>query len=142
MKYLGIDYGEKNVGVAVSDDSGSLAFAKTVLKNDKQLLENVLKICEEEKIGMIIMGESFDFSGEPNVIMKDILKFEKELKESDLLVFLEPEFLTSAEAERLQGKSAKIDASAAALILKSYLDKQSLNPNPKKFLDGQRNNNE
>jgi len=125
MKYLGIDYGEKRVGVAVSDDSGSLAFAKTVLPNDKYLLENVWRICAEEKIDEIIMGESFNFSGEPNFIMKDILNFKKEIERHGLKVYLEPEFLTSAEAERIQGKNAKIDASAAALILKSYLDKKS-----------------
>jgi putative Holliday junction resolvase len=124
MKYLGIDYGEKNVGIAVSDDSGKLAFAKTVLKNDKHLLKNILKICDEEKVGAIVMGDSFDFSGQPNNIMKGVLKFKKDLEKNDLIVYLEPEFLTSAEAERIQGKNDKIDASAAALILKSYLDKK------------------
>jgi putative holliday junction resolvase len=125
MKYLGIDYGTKNVGIATSDDSGSLAFAKIVLQNSKQLLDDILKICEEEKIRVIIMGDSSDFSGQPNKIMKDILNFKKDLERNDLKVYLEPEFLTSAEAERIQGKSDKIDASAAALILKSYLDKKS-----------------
>ena len=127
MKYLGIDYGEKNVGIAVSDDSGSLAFAKTIFNNDKQLLENILKICDEEKVEVIVMGDSFDFSGQPNNIMKGVLKFKKDLEKNDLIVYLEPEFLTSAEAERIQGKNDKIDASAAALILKSYLDKKQLN---------------
>jgi len=127
MKYLGIDYGEKNVGIAVSDDSGSLAFAKTILNNNKQLLESVLKICDEEKVDVIVMGDSFDFSGQPNNIMKGVLKFKKDLEKNDLIVYLEPEFLTSAEAERIQGKNDKIDASAAALILKSYLDKKQLN---------------
>jgi len=124
MKYLGIDYGEKNVGIAVSDDSGSLSFAKTIFNNDKQLLENILKICDEEKVEVIVMGDSFDFSGQPNNIMKGVLKFKKDLEKNDLIVYLEPEFLTSAEAERIQGKNDKIDASAAALILKSYLDKK------------------
>ena len=127
MKYLGIDYGEKNVGIAVSDDGGSLAFAKVVLKNDKQLLENVLKICEKEKIGAVILGESLDFDGNPNLVMKDILVFKNKFERiSGLQIYLEPEFLTSAEAERIQGKNDKIDASAAALILKSYLEKQKI----------------
>ncbi|MEA2112962.1 MAG: Holliday junction resolvase RuvX [Patescibacteria group bacterium] len=123
MKYLGIDYGEKNVGIATSDDGGELAFAKVVLNNDNQLLENVLKICEEEKIKVVVIGDSFDFSGQPNNIMKDVLNFKKVLEKNNLTVHLEPEFLTSAEAERIQGKNDKLDASAAALILKSYLDK-------------------
>ena len=124
MKYLGIDYGVKNVGIAVSDDGGNLAFAKTVLKNDKNLLENVAKLCVAEKISAIILGESLDFKGEPNPLLKAILNFKRKLAtRTELPIFLEPEFLTSAEAEHLQGKDVKIDASAAALILKSYLDK-------------------
>ncbi len=124
MKYLGIDYGEKNVGVAVSDDGGNLAFAKVVLKNDKNLLGNILKIYDKEKINEVVLGESFDFSGQPNLIMKDILSFKKKLENNEIKVNLEPEFLTSAEAERIQGKNDKIDSSAAALILKSYLEKK------------------
>ena len=127
MKYLGIDYGEKNVGIAVSDDNGKLAFAKMVLKNDKQLLENILVFCKQEKIEAVVLGDSFDFSGQPNFVRKNILNLKKVLEEDNLRVFLEPEFLTSAEAERVQGKNDKIDASAAALILKSYLDKQQKN---------------
>ena len=127
MKYLGIDYGEKNVGVAVSDDNGRLAFAKTILKNDKQFLENILVFCKQEKIEAVVLGDSFDFSGQPNFVRKNILNLKKMLEENNLGVFLEPEFLTSAEAERVQGKNDKIDASAAALILKSYLDKQQKN---------------
>lgn len=145
MKYIGIDYGEKNVGIAVSDDEGKLAFAKTVLKNDKNLLENVAKICRDEKIFAIVLGESLDFDGKPNPIMKDILIFKKKLVKTFLQsknahpnisreekcfrgkIYLEPEFLTSAEAEHLQDKTNKLDASAAALILKSYLDKQNWN---------------
>ena len=136
MKYLGIDYGGKNVGIAVSDDGGKLAFAKAVLKNDKNLIENVAKICGEEKIDAIVLGESLDFNGQPNLIMKNILIFKDNLKKmSGLKIYLEPEFLTSAEAERIQGKTDKLDASAAALILKSYLDKLNT-PNSSK-MDGQ-----
>ncbi|MCK5021894.1 MAG: Holliday junction resolvase RuvX [Candidatus Pacebacteria bacterium] len=128
MKYLGIDYGEKNVGIAISDDSGEMAFAKIVLENDKNLLENILNICNEENIETIVIGESFNFEGKPNPIMKKISFFKKELENnSQLPVYLEPEFLTSAEAERIQGKTDKLDASAAALILKSYLDSRLQN---------------
>jgi len=126
MKYLGIDYGEKNVGIAVSDDEGLLAFAKTILKNDKQLLRNVARICEDEKIGTIVLGESKNLNGQDNLIQKKILLFKQQLeKKCGFLVYLEPEFMTSREAERLQEGISKIDASAAALILKNYLDKHN-----------------
>ena len=55
--------------------------------------------------------------------MKKILSFKKELEDNlKLPVILHPEFMTSAEAERLQGKNDMIDASAASLILKSFFD--------------------
>ena len=124
MKYLGIDYGSKRVGVAVSDEMGKFAFAKAVLVNDRMLLMAIRKICTEEKVEMIVLGESKDYQGEDNPIMKRILKHKNELEaELGLPVHLEPEFMTSAQAEHIQGKTAMHDASAAALILQSYLDR-------------------
>ena len=62
-----------------------------------------------------------------NEIMKKISPFVKDLEEKlGLPVHMHPEFLTSMEAERLQGKNDMHDASAAALILKSYLDTNKL----------------
>ena len=55
--------------------------------------------------------------------MKDIVPFAKSLEtELRIPVYMHPEFMTSQEAERIQGKNSMHDASAAALILKSYLD--------------------
>lgn len=126
MKYLGIDYGSKNVGVAISDDGGNLAFPKTVLKNDKNLIFNLSKICEDEKVEVIIIGESKNLDGQNNLIQEKILDFKKEVEEKiKLSVYLEPEFLTSFEAERYQKNNENLDASAAALILMRYLDKKN-----------------
>lgn len=126
MKYLGIDYGEKNVGIAISDEEGVFAFAKTILQNDKQLLKKIAKLCQQEKIDAIVLGESKNLDGQDNLIQKKILLFKEGLEKNyNFLVYLEPEFMTSREAERLQEGVDKIDASAAALILKSYLDKQN-----------------
>lgn len=125
MKYLGIDYGSKRVGVALSDDGGSLAFPKTVLAAGNGLLEEIQKLCREEGVGGIVIGESRDYKGAPNPIMKEVAAFKAELETATgLQVVYEPEFMTSAAAEHIQGKTAKHDASAAALILQSFLDKQ------------------
>lgn len=124
MRYIGIDYGRKRVGVALSDESGTFALAHSVLKNDESLMKNLSKIIEEQKVEAIVMGDSKNYQGEENSIMKYVREFKKQIEETAKIpVYLEPEFLTSAEAERIQGKTDKLDASAAALILKSYLDK-------------------
>ncbi len=123
MKCIGIDYGSKNVGIAVGDSEHGLAFPKAVLANSSRLLAEIKEIVTQEGAGKIILGESQDFKGVDNPIMKKILSFKKDLEDDlKIPVILHPEFMTSAEAERLQGKNDMIDASAAALILKSFFD--------------------
>jgi putative Holliday junction resolvase len=124
MRYLGIDFGQKRVGLALSDEDGKMAFPHSVIANGKNLLEEIERTIRRERIGAIVLGESLDFRGEPNKIMAQIEGFKKELEQkTGLPVHLEPEFLTSAQAERIQGKTEMHDASAAAIILQSYLDK-------------------
>ncbi len=143
MKYLGIDYGSKRVGIAISDESGTLAFPKMVVPRDAKLLDVILKLCKDEGVGEIVIGESLDYKGEPNAIMKDILIFKTALMgKVELPIHFEPEFMTSHEAaknknvmhdvanERSDGRPGRksqakesVDASAAALILQNYLDK-------------------
>ena len=125
-KYLGIDFGSKRVGLATSDDLGTMAFPHSVIPNDKNLLEEIEKIIKKENITDIVIGESKNFAGEPNKIMVEIEKFKNLLAgETKLNVFLEPEFMTSSQAELIQGKNDMHDASAATIILQSFLDKES-----------------
>jgi len=127
MIFLGIDYGEKNVGIAISDAEATLAFPLKVLKNSNNLVWEVKKICEAKEIEAIIMGESLNLNGKPNPIMKDIEVFKKSLqKEIGKPIFLEPEFYTTAQSLTAQGKTEMTDASAAAIILQSYLDKNRM----------------
>ncbi len=126
MKYLGIDYGVKRVGFAVSDPSESFALPLQVFSlhlSMKDVADEAERICKTENIDEIVVGESKDFSGKDNKIMEEIKLFKKEIEERlKIPVHFHPEFLTSMEADQLQGKSKMRDASAAALILKSYLD--------------------
>ena len=123
MKYLGIDFGSKRIGLAISDEMGKIAFPYSVILNNKELIREIGRIIEKEKIGEIVIGESKNFKGEPNKIMVKIKKFKEALeKETKLKVYLEPEFMTSQQAEQIQGKNDMHDASAAAIILQSFLD--------------------
>ena len=125
MAYLGIDYGSKRVGIAVSDPEGKMAFPVSVIQNDLKLLEEVAKIAREKNVKIIVLGESKDYKGEDNKIMSEIKEFAGQLKEVGYEVAYEPEFMTSVQASRLQGENELIDASAAAILLQSFLDKQS-----------------
>lgn len=126
MKCLGIDFGSKRVGLAISDDTARLAFPYCVISNNEKILDTIEKIIKDENINKVIIGESKNFAGEPNKIMKDINSFKYDLEQkTGIKIIFEPEFLTSHQAEFFQGKNDKLDASAAAIILQSYLDRNS-----------------
>lgn len=128
MRFLGIDYGTKRIGVAISDENGSFALPKEVVKAGTEAVVRIKELCDEYAVSEIVMGESRNYAGEENVVMKKANEFKKLLEEkTGLLIHMEQEFMTSAEAERLQGKNEMLDASAAALILKHYLDKKGKN---------------
>lgn len=142
MRYLGIDYGAKRVGVAISDDGGTMAFPHSILANDMNLIQSISDVCSKENISGIVVGESHDLSGKPNKIMGSIETFVKNIEiECDLPVYLQKEFMTTVEARGRGGKEVnnarkttkekqdRADASAAALILQRYLEKKNLKNN-------------
>ncbi len=124
MRILGIDYGTKRVGIAMSDPTESFAQPYVVIQNSKNLIEDIKAIIAKEGITKIILGESKDFKGKDNVVMEKINAFKKDLeRETPLPVIFELEYLSSHQAAYFQGQHALLDASSAAIILQSYLDK-------------------
>jgi putative Holliday junction resolvase len=126
MRLLGIDYGTKRVGIALTDEGGQMAFPHMVLPNDSSLLTDVERIIKEQHVGRIVIGHSLSKKGEPNPVHEAVEEFIQDLTlATGLPVELEPEQYTTQEAVRLQGRNALVDASAAAIILNSYLSKHS-----------------
>lgn len=140
-RFLGIDYGTKRIGLAISDENGKLAFPKEILPNDFHTFDRLEALIKKENVRQIVVGESVDFSGKLNALSGRIEVFILELKERfGLPVHKQKEFLTSVEARRSKNnkkdfnlpqshskvkqiKSGRVDASAAALILQRYLDR-------------------
>ena len=124
MRYLGIDYGTRKIGLALSDEEGRFAYPHSVIANEEKTVTDIRRLCQKEKIGTIVIGESLNLQGQPNPLMKDLNNFTARLtKVCSLPVEFEREFYTTQEADRLIGRNTETDARAAALILKSYLDK-------------------
>ncbi len=131
MKLLGIDFGEKRIGVATTDENGEFSFPYAVIKNNKDSLKIIKKIVEKEKIKKIILGLPLDLQNRSTHSTKGAENFKLELEKEmsanfsgeKIPIIFEKEFYTTKEAERTQGKIKHIDASAAALILKHYIDK-------------------
>lgn len=123
MRYLGIDFGEKRVGVAVSDEDGKFAFPVEVLPNNKGLVRAIMDLCMQNKVELIVMGESKNFHGQLNPIMWKVETFKKQLEAIGFKVVFEPEFMTSIQASQITGENDMLDASAAAIILQAYLNR-------------------
>ncbi len=139
MKYLGIDYGTKKSGVAISDADGRVAFPHSVVPAS-DALATIAALVEKEGVGQIVVGESRDLAGAPNVVQAQIAEFGRELGElTGVSVTYEQEFFTSALAARQFAPAEKsrkanpahtnLDASAAALLLQSFLDRINRNGN-------------
>lgn len=138
-KLIGIDYGEKKVGIALSDNSGAFAFPKEVVSNDGKLVNYVVGLADKENISRIVIGRSTNYQGKDNPIMERINQFKKALEEKlSIPIDFEIEFLTSAEAKRQPQEAdlprsrkprvhKRVDAGAAAIILQSFIDKSKNN---------------
>lgn len=127
MKYLGIDYGSKKIGLAVSDEGGSFAFPFLIFANTSKdiSVDKILKIIKEKNIERVVIGESLNFKGEENKILKEAKSFIEKLKEKiDIEIYFEKEWLSTIEARRFQDRH-DADDSAAAIILQRFLDKEA-----------------
>lgn len=135
-RILGVDYGKRRVGLALSSEDGVFAFPLTVLENNAQLIQEVVRSMSAEGVSMMVVGESRTFSGEENSINARAQAFAEEVKkETNCTVVFEDETLTTQHARRAHEQKEKtrkpqrgevVDASAAALILQSYLDKNKI----------------
>jgi len=122
MRILGIDYGTKRIGIALSDPDAQFALPHSVISNSNSFVEEISTIAYANEVKTIVIGESRNYHGEPNKILAEVLSLKKDLETRGFVVYLELEFMTSVQAERFQGKNEHSDASAAALILQAYLD--------------------
>ncbi|OGZ51311.1 MAG: hypothetical protein A3F26_02195 [Candidatus Ryanbacteria bacterium RIFCSPHIGHO2_12_FULL_47_12b] len=128
-RVLGIDYGTSRIGLALSDERGKIAFPHKVIIVRKKLIGEIIKklreICIKESVSEIVVGLPRGLSGMQDTEMtKSVREFADALAALHLPVHLEEEFLSTKEASRGPTAKSHIDASAAAIILQSFLDSQ------------------
>ncbi len=127
MNYLGIDWGEKKIGLAIGSSDVKVASPFGVLKKKKQeVFEWLKKIIEEEQIDIVVLGKPLKLvSSLP--ISKEWESFYEDLKKIGLPIFLEDERLSSLMARKISFEDKKNknddDAVSAMIILQSYFDK-------------------
>ncbi len=125
-RLLGIDYGEKRIGLAFSDEEYNLAFPGEVLENNwPQFKEKLKELILVNEISSIVLGLPLGFRNQETASTKKVRVFAKKIEEEfKLPVILENEILSTKQV--LKSGSAphdRRDASAAALILQNYLDR-------------------
>jgi len=127
-RYLGIDYGDKRIGIAISDEEGKFAFPNLVIRNEKlEVGKKIKKIIQEYAVKIIIIGLPQNFKGEDTKQTKSVRSFAEQLKKEfpRVEIVFQNEILTSKQIDKSGGATKSMqDASAAALILQSFLDRK------------------
>ncbi len=135
MKIMGVDHGEKRIGLAVSDPAGTLARPLGVIDHVSRAFDaaQVATQAAEQSVELIVVGQSFDEEGRPNQAGRSAQRFAEALKtQTTLPIVLWDESMSTADARQFRiqmGASRKkrtghLDEAAAAVILQSYLDAQ------------------
>ena len=129
---LGIDYGETRIGLAISDQTKSIAFPFGVIRNENLdfILEFLQKLCIEKEIESLVIGLPLALSGKDTLQTTKVRQFSRNIKMLGLPVFLQDERLSSLSAKKSLIKQKiksgynkeKIDERAAAIFLQQFLD--------------------
>ena len=127
MRYVGIDYGAKRMGMAVGDDEMRIATPRRVVlrENDVQVIGEVVAIIRQEQAEKIIMGLPLAHDGSETDESREVRAFARKLKEkTDMPIEFENEIFTTRMASHGGVKKEDKDAASAAIILQSYLDRK------------------
>ncbi|MBT3391074.1 MAG: Holliday junction resolvase RuvX [Chloroflexi bacterium] len=132
MRILAIDPGEKNIGIAISDPSGTIASPLTILRHTARANDAaaIVRLAQEHYIGLIVMGQSIDEDGQPTIEGRRAARLAGAIRAQTQipLVFWDESHSTQAaqQTRRIMGvsrqkRSGHLDDLAAAIILQSYL---------------------
>ena len=133
MRVLALDVGDKRIGVAISDPSGTIANPLPLIEHLSRPIDAaaIAQVARDNNAGLIIVGQSLDLEGKPNLEGRRAARLAAAIRtQTDVEVFLWDEFLSTNEAARARRalnvssrrKDQTLDSLAATVILQSYLD--------------------
>ncbi len=139
MRVLAIDPGEKNLGIALSDPSGTIANPLTVIKHVSRQIDAaaIAQLAREHEAGLIVVGQSLDDENEPTLQGRRAAKLAASIRsQTELPVRLWDESGSTQAARRARiamGSSRRkrrghLDDLAATFILQSYLNANPSHP--------------
>ena len=135
MRILAVDHGEKRIGLALSDPTATIASPFKVIEHVSRPIDaaQVANLASENEVGLIVIGQSFDEEGRPNLAGRRAAKFAEALKQQTqtrVLLWDESFSTQDARATRVEmgvsrnKRSGHLDELAAVMILRSYLESQ------------------
>jgi putative holliday junction resolvase len=133
MKLLGIDWGQKRVGLALSDALGMLASPLEVFeyKTRPQALERIVAVVQRYRVEAIVVGLPLDMNGDKGPQAQNAEAVAEELRGLvKIPITLWDERLTTAQAQRVliegnvsrANRKSRVDMVAAVVLLQAYLD--------------------
>jgi putative Holliday junction resolvase len=137
MRVLGIDFGSKRVGLAISDETGFLASPIGYVPGEAiaKVCASILEVVRERSVTEIVVGVPLKLDGKQSEQTQRTLQFIAALKEATTVPVKKwDERLTSVQANRIliegnvrrKDRKEKVDQLAAQIMLQSYLDAQAL----------------
>lgn len=135
-RLLGIDYGSKRIGLAISDAEGRLATPLETFerKDDRAAARYLARLVEREEVAGVVLGEPRRLDGSVGEAAERVRRFARRLEEAlGLPVDLVDEALTSVEAARRlraagidpAAATGRVDAMAAQILLQEFLDRET-----------------
>ncbi len=138
MRYLGLDIGDRWIGIALSDPSAKLASPFNILKrsDDTADIEAIARIIKQHDAGMVVVGLPRMLNGSLGIQAQKVEDFTQQLRDKiDIPVEFRDERLTTVSARRLmratgtkKSRRKRDDAIAAALMLQAFLDEGQSQP--------------
>ena len=133
MRILAVDHGEKRIGLALSDPTATIASPLKVIEHVSRVMDaaQIANLAQENEVGLIVIGQSFDEEGIPNLAGRRAAKFAEALKQqTSIPVVLWDESFSTQDARltRIElgvsrkKRSGHHDSLAAVVILQSYLE--------------------
>jgi putative Holliday junction resolvase len=137
-RVLGLDVGDRRIGLALSDSGGILASPLTIIEHTTELqdIEAILKISQERGAERIIVGLPRLMNGDIGPQAQKVQAFAEVIRaHTQIPIEYRDERLTTVTAQRLKqetgsrkkNRNIRYDAMAAAVILQDYLEEQAVN---------------
>ncbi len=132
-RVMGIDFGEKRIGISLSDPTKTFAYSFNTFNNDESFIDNLLNLVQEKNVNKIILGLPSSEFKSSKILVEKVKKLKNQIESAlkiEIIFWDEDYSSVIAKGKVLESVSKKskrknkgiIDSYSAAVILQEYLD--------------------